>query len=303
MSLIYFSYLQLGATRKDIQQAEQKRQSQRQTTDDDHYQERAKAARQLMAEIFAETLVLPAEPKPNLKSTKPRASKLGQTVTKPPTSTSETRNQSDGSKMVTKSGQAQQRNVPKGTYLFIDSDAYPPRRTAVDSRTQRFDSRQDDNRQYRQEDSIIRGRRKPGDSLDRHVPPIQLDYSSDEDYYDRLKAISEATTENKENEPERDYTGSKPPKSYKDIVRMRRPEVTRKKRLSPRKQKTYGEMLKELKQEANRPGSSSTSVRDRQRLHGELAYWGYVILMGGGLDFQSDAKTERKKWMVKYKLA
>ena len=234
----------LGSTRKDIKQAEQARDGKRRTADEEHFQERAKAARQLMAEIIAETPSLPPEPESHPR---PRKSyKPNQTVTRP---------LSSGRQRLPSGGTARgrQSQVPKGTYLFIDSGVYPG-----GNRTHSFDQQDRTGR----ESSI---RRSGWDQDDQRVPPIQLDYSSDEELR-VLDKISERA-ESKENEPVRDYK----PKSYKQIVRVQRPEVTRKKRSSPRKQKTYGEMLKDLKQETSKPGSSN-SQRAKQRLYGKSIF-------------------------------
>ena len=75
-------FFQLGSTRKEIKQAESARDGKRRTADEEHFQERAKAARQLMAEIIAETPTLPPEPEPRLRTSQ-RASRPDQTVTKP----------------------------------------------------------------------------------------------------------------------------------------------------------------------------------------------------------------------------
>ncbi|XP_072017991.1 uncharacterized protein [Amphiura filiformis] len=249
--------IQLGSTQKDIKRAERAREGQKRTTDEEHFQERAKAARQLMAEIFAETPALPPEPEPQIRTSQ-QASKPDQTVTKP-----------KGRQRAPPRGGGTRQGVLKGTYLFIDSEVYPPASSSMRSRTPGAD------RQTGRQSSYSRGRpgveeyktgRESSSRFvdeDQRVPPIQLDYSSDDDY-DGMDAISERTETNKENEPVRDY---RPPRSYKQIVRVQRPEVTRGRGQHHVNRKRHGEMLKELKQETSRPGSSG-GIREKQRLYG-----------------------------------
>lgn len=204
---------------------------------------------------------------------------------------SSTRLLGDRSNAVRNDGRGQQsgRPPPKGTYMFIDSEAY--RGPAVEGNRRADDHEHHQERgqveDRRQEHPAYRGstdRRPPGRSLrasmERSVQFADPRRSSEDDLQLVLAEMSDLVTPRSEDDDDQENAGSHQelesatgtyhkPKAFRDVVRVQRPEVTRKTEGTPRKAKTYTDMLQEMKAEVSSIRAPS-SIKSKQRLYGML---------------------------------
>ena len=195
---------------------------------------------------------------------------------------------------------AADRPTPKGTYLFVDSGAYrgpprqqpeaPPQGIGRGSHGDRYGGGHPDDMtmSYRRSQPVARNLHG---TLERSVQFADQRRSSEDDFLLVLEEMSDlvAPHDSDEQENASDQGSDKnvtemPPrqKSYKDIVRVQRPEIIRRRDASPRKPKTYTEMLQEMKAEAGSSREpSSADVKAKQRLYGMflLTYSIFRVIM------------------------
>ncbi|XP_071477221.1 uncharacterized protein [Diadema antillarum] len=179
------------------------------------------------------------------------------------------------------------RPVAKGTYMFIDSGAFRGRQPlAPRQQNSEHQDIRDESGERRIEDRRSRAgadekpqpaRRTLLGSLERSVQFVER-RSSDEDLQlvlDEMSDLVAPPPDEEEEENNRDVDDGNVTllqymdRSYKDIVRVQRPEVTRKKYATPRRSKTYTDMLQEMKAEVGSSRAPSTSdLKAKQRLYG-----------------------------------
>ncbi|XP_063962942.1 uncharacterized protein LOC129271865 [Lytechinus pictus] len=313
------SLKQIPTSTIEIKRAEVEKKTKRQIKSHDHHEDRIAQAKDLMAEIFEDTPNLPLRPlieppcKDRSDKLRKQATSVRGTATptarqpssraaatpQPSTRTvatpqpragadsrmSGTRVLGDRSNVAKNDGRGQQggRTLPKGTYMFIDSEAYqgPAReRNRHDDYDHHQERDQTENRQH--EHPAFRGstdrrppRRSFQASMERSVQFADPRRSSDEDLQLVLAEMSDLVTPRSEDS---DHASSHhelesaagtyyKPKSFTEVVRVQRPEVTRKREGTPRKPKTYTDMLQEMKAEVSSSRAPS-SVKSKQRLYG-----------------------------------
>ncbi|XP_022102800.1 protein JBTS17-like [Acanthaster planci] len=262
---------------KEIRKQEEERDRKKKDMMEASHSERVQLAKALMAEMFIEKPHLPSE-EASLSVTKRKGKSSRETGAS---------SRMDTSEMTLRSERLPSSQMHKGTYLFIDSGAYKGRSEAwrQGASNERVDSR------------ISRGG-ELGYSLEREHGELEGSWTvrlqSEElgsrgpiprkEKFDRLgqglkdsgnlmmlDGISEISGEDRDlmeygskTEPAKVYR----PKPFDQVVRVQRPEVTRKQRGSTRRQKTYTEMLQEMKGESGGRKASSQSLKAKQRLYG-----------------------------------
>ncbi|XP_038068075.1 uncharacterized protein LOC119737657 [Patiria miniata] len=256
---------------KEIKKQEGERGRKKKDMIESSHDERVQQAKALMAEMFTEKPQLPTEEAP--ASTTKRKDR--------------TLRDSGASEMSSRLDKRPTSQIPKGTYLFVDSEAYKPRPQArsqggVDGRADSRASRGEDfgYSLEREDEELVggrwtgrlrseeRGARGPTSSRDLNRRNQETRESND---WRILEGITEFTDDDQisaesraKTEPAKLYR----PKPFDQVVRVQRPEVTRKQPVSVRTQKTYTEMLQEMKGETGGKKTSSQTLRAKQRLYG-----------------------------------
>ena len=238
---------------------------------EERHNERVQIAKALMAEIFTDKPQLQTEP--STHTTRRRDAALRESHT--------TTDRLESTGLSSRQDKPQgDHHMQKGRYMFIDSGAYPNTSTShrrenvgrADSRAYGLSQRGYNSKQREDIGRGTKGMQSQGyGSRSRGRREEYNEVTREPDDEMMLDGISEITeTPPDESKNNTDQMRSYKPKPYDQVVRVQRPEVTRTQQVTPRRQKTYTEMLQEMKGDGINQRSLSQSLKAKQRLYGEF---------------------------------